>query len=568
MAAGSTKLSTVVLPMLRADHVRFVLADGVLGALDLAASLRGLGRFLMPQLVVTGLAVPIAPLLPGNPELANGLYRNRFVLAGAEVSAGTGSIFDATAPSAAWACELHGFTWLSHLAAGGLEMHRAFARTLVSEWAARRHPRIARGLHVRTCRLKSAVVSAPFLLAGAGQSFRTQFFRMTGEDAASLSAASPRPEERLDAAIALAYAAFSLEGLESLRAGAFERLEAALSAEILPDGGHVSRNPARLLDILLDLMPLRSALAAAHELLPRAFNGAIERMLPMLRFFAHGDDGLAAFQGVSGPMTRELRAVLGSDSVLGRPLSHAPHSGYARLAEASALVIADIGNDAMCVSPLAFEFSDGASRIIVNCGLPAAPGKWFAVASQQAAHSTATPIAAEPAASASSLGEWLNQEPRMPNPRAAGRVGQSEHGLLLRAIDHAFGGRPGDVHERDIFLSAGGNDLRGEDRFMRDSAIDERAAALRFHLHPAVKATLSQDGMSVMLILANKKGWRFSAKGGELSLEESVYLMGSGSPRNSQQIVIRGRGQINWAVKRIAKRKPAKEETEAPELPL
>ena len=44
--------------------------------------------------------------------------------------------------------------------------------------------------------------------------------------------------------------------------------------------------------------------------------------------------------------------------------------------------------------------------------------------------------------------------------------------------------------------------------------------------------------------------------------------MGSGSPRNSQQIVIRGRGPINWAVKRIAKRKPAKDETEAPELPL
>src|SRR5207253_3052445 len=121
---------------------------------------------------------------------------------------------------------------LAHLAAGGLKMHRAFARTLIAEWMARRHPRIARSLRDRTDRLKSAVVLAPFLLAGAGQSFRTQFFRMTGEDAAALSAASPRPDERLNAAIALAYAAVSLEGLEGLRAGAFERLEAALALEI------------------------------------------------------------------------------------------------------------------------------------------------------------------------------------------------------------------------------------------------------------------------------------------------------------------------------------------------
>src|SRR5262245_54609523 len=99
MGAGSTKLSTVILPMLRADHVRFVLADGVLGALDRGLDFAvGFGRYLMPQLAVTGLALPIAPLLPGDPELASGLYRNRFVLAGAEVLAGTGSIFDATAP--------------------------------------------------------------------------------------------------------------------------------------------------------------------------------------------------------------------------------------------------------------------------------------------------------------------------------------------------------------------------------------------------------------------------------------------------------------------------------------
>jgi uncharacterized heparinase superfamily protein len=562
--------------MLRVDDSPSVLTARLMGAIDrgidYAAGFRGLGRYLMPQLRVTGLALPITPLLPGNADLASNLYRNRFILAGADLSGGTTSIFTATPPSEPWARELHGFGWLIHLAGGGLEMHRAFARTLIADWTARRHPRIAHALPVRARRLKAAVLAAPLLLAGSAQSFRDPFFRMMSRDATVLSVTSPPGDERLGAALALAYAATSLEGLEGLRAGAFERLEAALSAEILPDGGHLSRNPAALADLLIDLLPLRTTLGAAHQMLPRAFNGAIERMLPMLRFFAHGDDGLAAFQGVSAPMTRELRTVLGQDSTLGRPLSHAPHSGYARLVQGSALVIADIGNDALCASPLAFEFSDGPSRIVVNCGLPSsASGKWFAAARQQAAHSTATAIEAEASAASGPFERWFRQQTRLPRPRTTGRVTQSEHGLLLRAIDHAFAGRPGDLHERDIFLSASGNDLRGEDRFLageRQSEIGERAAAVRFHLHPAVKATLSQDGLSVMLILANKAGWRFSAKGGALSLEDSVYLLGSGAPRNTQQIVIRGKGQINWAFKRIEKRSKAKDETEAPELPL
>ena len=92
---------------------------------------------------------------------------------------------------------------------------------------------------------------------------------------------------------------------------------------------------------------------------------------------------------------------------------------------------------------------------------------------------------------------------------------------------------------------------------------------MRFHLHPSVKATLSQDGATVMLMLPNKSAWRFSAKGGLLALEESVYLLGASSPRYTQQIVIRGSRQINWAFKRIEKRgSKTKEETESPELPL
>lgn len=555
--------------MLRVDHSRSAapsLVDALDRGLDLAGNVRGLGRYLMPQLKVNGLVQAISPLVPGNAELADRLYRNRFALGGAEASAGTGSVFALPAPSEDWAIELHGFAWVIHLAAGGLEMHRAFARSLIMDWVSRRCPCIAKTSPVRAARLKACVLAAPFLLDGASASFRTAFFRTLGRDLSALAAASPRMADRMQTAIAFAYATTSLAGAEALRAGAFERLEAALTAEILPDGGHRSRNPACLVELLLDLLPLRGALAASHQVIPRAFNAAIERMLPMLRFFTHGDDGLAAFQGVTSPLTREVRAVLGTDSTLGRPLSHAPHSGYARLSQGASLVIADIGHDGVCSSPLAFEFSDGPSRIVVNCGLPcSASGSWFSAARQDVAHSTATLDEPGPLCGRFS---WFRASPGLPKPRAMGRVSQSEHGLLLRAVDHAFGSRRANQHERDIFLSGSGDDLRGEDRFLTDDKASDGAATVRFHLHPSVKTTLSQDRASIMLILANRSGWRFSARGGEMALEESVFLMGSAAPRKSQQIVLRSRERVHWAFKRIERARRQKGESDSPELPL
>ena len=85
---------------------------------------------------------------------------------------------------------------------------------------------------------------------------------------------------------------------------------------------------------------------------------------------------------------------------------------------------------------------------------------------------------------------------------------------------------------------------------------------------------MSRDGTSIMLLLPNKVGWRFSARGGKVLLDSSVYLPDSRSPRPAQQIVISGMAgrsdRILWAFKRIKsapKLKPQRAQC-APELPL
>ncbi len=81
---------------------------------------------------------------------------------------------------------------------------------------------------------------------------------------------------------------------------AMRRLADELDRQILPDGGHISRNPGTLIDLLIDLLPLRQAFAARNIAPPPALLNAIDRMMPMLRFFRHGDGSFALFNGM-GP---------------------------------------------------------------------------------------------------------------------------------------------------------------------------------------------------------------------------------------------------------------------------
>jgi uncharacterized heparinase superfamily protein len=295
-------------------------------------------------------------------------------------------------------------------------------------------------------------------------------------------------------------------------------------------------------------------------------------MVPMLRFFLHGDGGLAAFHGVSDPAAGKVRAALDLDRVEGRPLIHAVHSGYCRLAHGPCAVVMDVGrppppgsNDQAGASPLAFEFSDGGSRMVVNCGSPLGQtGEWRRAARLTDAHSTICLGQANAATIVDNpLVARIFGTPALMGPRnVSAQVESTADGTVVSARHDGYVALFGIAVERRLYLSAGGRDMRGEDRFFADleggSNIEAVPFALRFHLHPSVKANISQDGASVVLMLPDRNGWRFSARGGRLRLEDSVYLLGRGGPRRTQQIVISGvvghPDRINWTFKRIDRR--------------
>ena len=68
---------------------------------------------------------------------------------------------------------------------------------------------------------------------------------------------------------------------------------------------------------------------------------------------------------------------------------------------------------------------------------------------------------------------------------------------------------------------------------------NETDYAVRFHLHPSVKASRLSDARGVMLVLPNRDVWTFEALDDKVELEDSVFLAGNDGPRRTAQIVIR-----------------------------
>jgi uncharacterized heparinase superfamily protein len=530
---------------------------------------------------------------------ASEIYSGRFAFAGKVVICDGRSPFELSPPSDEWAAEVYGFGWLRHLRAADSAITRANARALVDEWISLQgnwHP-LAWRSDVLSRRVMSWISQAPLILQDVDAPFYRKFMRSLARQVRFLrhNAAEARDgAPHLQVTTALTYATLCMASQERHIRAVAQRLGDELDAQVLPDGGHISRNPGVIIDLLLDLLPLKQAFTSRNVPPPPELLNALDRMMPMLRFFRHDDGNFALFNGM-GPTAPDLIAtILAYDDVRGEPVSNAPHSGYQRLKVNNLLVLMDTGTPPpMAMSQeahagcLAFEFGAGNQRIVVNCGVPAINKEsWRQVARATPAHSTVT---FNNASSCRFREEGAFREligvPIVDGPSRVS-VARNEHGdsIVLRASHDGYG-RFGIIHQRAVMLTAGGGKLEGEDVFMPThgemlphGALDE--FAVRFHLHPSVKVSRRSDGHGAMLVLPNKDVWSFDSHEDRVELEESVFLGGSEGPRRTVQLVIHGRARqvprVHWTFTHTP-RQPAprkggeagrKKGKDEPELPL
>src|SRR6516225_9182924 len=482
---------------------------------------------------------------------AGEIYSGRFVFAGKVVVCDSRSPFEMNPPSDDWAAALFGFGWLRHLRAAQSGISRANARALLEEWItlSRARDAVAWRPDVVARRVISWLCQAALVLDQSDPAFYRRFMRSLTSQVRHLRHTVPEARDgvhRLQAVMALTYAALCMAGQQRNVRSAVRRLGEELARQILPDGGHISRNPGALVELLADLLPLRTAFTARNLPPPAALLNAIDRMMPMMRFFRHGDGNFALFNGMGPTRTDLVTTILAYDDARGTPLANAPHSGYQRLERAGTLVLMDAGRPPpMAVSQeahagcLSLEPSAKQNRIVVNCGLPVAGREgWRQVARTTAAHSTVTfnDTSSCRFIEAGPIRRMLYGTPMIAGPRevAVAREEQAD-AIILRTSHDGYADIFNVIHQRVLMLAADGRRLDGEDSFTpaRGALIpaDRDQFAVRFHLHPSVKANRLYDGHRAMLAMPNREVWTFSAYEDRVDVEESVYLAGPDGPR-------------------------------------
>jgi len=517
-----------------------------------------------------------ARVLSGEFEVAGTVRR---LDSGADGASGLG--WDAAAGPVVWRAAVHAFAWLRDLRALGTDAARLRARDLTEDWLAHgTAEELAQAPEIAAARVSAWLGHWDFLAATAEDGFRRRLLIRLAQDARGVVASLPAEALHRGALVTLKGAIAAAVALEeeAWLNRALRFLPGELERQFLPDGGHIERSPGQQLLVLQDLIEIRNLLHGAGVNAPSILATVLERAGQALRLFRHGDGSLALFNGTREEGAALVDLVLTQGQARGRAPMLLEETGFHRLQAGRTLVIADAGapppgraRDVASGLPrgadrfahagtLSFEMSVGRDRLVVNCGAaPAAEAEWRDALRATAAHSTLV------------LGDTNSCELKEGGlGRRPERVEADRHeagGAQWLEASHDGWRKPfGAIHRRRLYLAETGDDLRGEDLLeMLEGDAKPLGFVLRFHLHPAVVASLLQDGEGVLLRLPSGHGWRMRAKGARVTLEESVYL--GTEARRSSQIVLQaepGTDTVQWAISRVHAAAPG----EAPEIAL
>ncbi len=557
-------------------------------ALDTLATCGAAGRKALKSILTASIGrafvgVPTAHhllLIPqdlrtADPSFASELYDGYFGLAGTVALTGSESPFAVQPPSALWQKELYSFGWLHNLEAAGDEIAREKARSLVTDWIAhsRHAPPNAWDIAIVARRLTSLLSHAGFLLDGAQRPFYESIMKVLSEELHYLAVNYAEPgntASRLRALAALLLGGLCIAEHQTYVSTFLQPFCTELERQILPDGGHISRNPNMLVELLLEFLPLKQCFLARSQETPEALNSAIGRMMGMIRFLRLGDGSLARFNGMGATRSDLTAAVLAYADDDDMPRSYTSDAGYCRLTRGKTVIIADAGlpppgfaSAQAHAGFLAFEMTSDIEPIIVNCGAPRDDSSdWGLACRSTAAHSTLT---INERSSSTLVKRRVGYPPRqvhlLSGPKMVrGEVKADHDDLLLRAIHDGYTDRFGFLHQRRLRLAGDGRAVEGVDQLGcpqdgRPLTRQGDGFAIRFHLHPRVSPRLDTEENSVSLTLPDAQLWKFRAAGARVDIEESIFLADPIIQKRSLQIVLRGPClsdvQVVWSLRKI-----------------
>ncbi len=502
---------------------------------------------------------------PGDSRRGAAILSHEFPFAG-HIVVGDETIWRPQTAHQAWQENLHAFEWLDDLHVIGSDAARLRSRNLITGWIGHHGhgSRLAWRSDITGRRICSWLGRHEFFCASADVGFKYRVYASLARQLSHLAHRRGRDVagvRRIEAIKGMIHGGLYLPGFEDIFKRGLTLLEREIAVQILPDGGQSERSPVRHLAALRHMIDIRASLLACHYPIPPGLQGAIDRMAPMLRFFRHGDGRLAGFNGGGAPKWL-TDMVLNRSEARGKALNSAPHSGFQRLQANRTLILFDSGPPTLCqesddayAGTLSFEMSIGREAMIVNCGSgnPDSPS-WKQALRCTAAHSSLTL-------------DGVNSSNLRDNGRLGHRVAavhclrnEEDGNIWIDASHDGYQTGYGVRHLRRLYLARQGDDFRGEDllifcQYDPQNLPERRHFAVRFHLHPSVRASLVHNRKTVLIKLPSGQGWRFHADGGTTSLEESIFVETDGTMRRSEQIVLSGHLTSNGAIARWALQK-------------
>ncbi len=534
----------------------------------------------------------------GDPDKALDLLQGRFKFAGQLLDVGP---WTTASPSRRFAAWLHEFDWLHDLLAGQSEAHNAKARLYIDDWIETygkgndfvlEPSRLARRLFNWLALWSPALAATGqegLAVDSSGHDRRLDRRRANTLRQLMVLRGSmksiPPGLPRLTAGCALAMGGARLvDGKSQFLERGLDVLDVELPAQILPDGGHISRSPEACAEALRQLLMLDNLLADRGVEGSRELSRAIDRIAPMVAFFRRSGGELAPFHGAGELTAAKIASLLKAAPGNPKPFGYGPHVGFQRLEANETIALMDTGeaprrpyDTRAHLAPLALDISTAEGPMITSCGFSRQqPDNWQRPVRAAAAHSTLILDGRSPGRLL--LSDWKRKTLGDAIERVAGPVKatrkEQESGIWLESHHEGYMGDYGLSHRRRLFMPSDGHDIRGEDSLFVPVGLapirrDEVPFAIRFHIHPSVRISLSQDKSSALLIVSGKAGWRFRTDGGQVELEDSVYLATGTSPVKTQQLVIYGQAycdsdgesrsnRVRWSFRKL---KPAEEKT-------
>jgi len=480
--------------------------------------------------------------------------------------------FGAIGASGPIAEQLQGFSWLRDLAAAASrEKGARIAEAVVGRWLLAHGTRIdeAWAPHLWGERILFWTAYAPYILSSGDSGYRTALLNTLARGARHLDSGADRAAAGLDRVTAwcgVVAAGLLVQGGVPRVARGEAGLARALSSAQFDDGGLISRSPFEQVQLVDRFGLLRNCYLATKQTMPEGIEAAAQASLAALHGVMMGDGALSSWQGCGPGEAARLSALIDGCGMRARPLRQARGWGYQRMSALGTILVLDAAPpppqkiaEQGSASTLAVELSDGAQRLVVNCGGPGPlptdlPDELVQGLRTTAAQSTlvladtnSTNILTD-----GSLGKGVEDVTiDRTEDNDASRL-EASHDGYVRTF--------GLSHKRSLMLGNDGKELRGADQLIsrgRRKIRESAPYAVRFHLAPGVEATVTADGMGAILRSKGAPPWNFRCRGGNLTTEDSLWIDGRGQANRTTQLVIVGEvsalgGEVGWTFRRAS----------------